>query len=699
MKFFIYERFWDSFLKLDKTTQVGVTEFISKFRTNPRSAAINLENISSFKDKSLRTARISQKYRAIIKEVEASKVYLLIWVDNHDEAMNWAKNKVIDWNEQTQAFQVFSIEESTEPMLSQQVSAPATSLFMGKYGYRELLEIGVPQALIPSVLQVENLDALEELMDYLPADAFENLFYLLEGADIDLLIHEIKEGVKSESDNALATKNNARSFVELTDDEIFNEALQGSLQKWKYYLHPSQSSMVFRDYKGAVKISGGAGTGKTVAALHRLKYLTEHKMDDKPVLFTTFTKELSKNLQDLASELKINRSAYRIENIDALAFDLAKKYNLISQNDRVIDFSYVKSSSDLWREFLEEHLLSFDEEFLRNEYEEIILPQNITDEQSYLRASRIGRGKAISRLQRVELWKIFEDFNTKKRQQNLYYKDEVFNMVSNYLHKNDETLFSHVIVDELQDFSNVELNFIRSLVKEGINDLFLVGDPLQNIYNKKIVFSRAGINIRGQRSKRLRINYRTTEEIKHLAVSVIQEIYFDDFDGGKEETTGYLSLFHGEKPVYKIFKDKQEELDYVFDEIKRLISEGVNFNEIAIAARTKDSVKDFVSKLHIGNLPYVTKNLLNSSNKGVRLTTFHGMKGLEFKHVFLTDINKRTLPLLPFNFEGMTDEEKLVIEKREKALFYVATSRAIQKLVLTGTGEKSSIIHQTLTYN
>lgn len=115
MKFFIYKRFWDSFLKLDKTTQVGVTEFISKFRTNPRSAAINLESISSFKDQSLRTARISQKYRAIIKEVEASKVYLLIWVDNHDEAMNWAKNKVIDWNEQTQAFQVFSIEESTGP--------------------------------------------------------------------------------------------------------------------------------------------------------------------------------------------------------------------------------------------------------------------------------------------------------------------------------------------------------------------------------------------------------------------------------------------------------------------------------------------------------------------------------------------------------------------------------------------------------
>ena len=302
MKLFIYDRLWDAFLKLNKTTQTKVTDFIKKFRENSKSTAINLESITTFKDPSLRTARIDQKYRAIIKEVEASNLYLLIWVDNHDEAMDWAKNKVIDWNEQTNAYQVFTLDDSVEQKTDEQSKESLLEpLFMGKYGYEDMLEIGVPQALIPSALNVDNFLALEELMNYLPDDAFENLYYLLDGADIDLLKHDIKEGVKAESMDVMTSKNNARSFIELTDDEMFNEALQGSLQKWKYYLHPSQSSLVNRDYNGPVKISGGAGTGKTVAALHRLKYLSLRNLDEKPILFTTFTKELSKNLSVTAA--------------------------------------------------------------------------------------------------------------------------------------------------------------------------------------------------------------------------------------------------------------------------------------------------------------------------------------------------------------------------------------------------------------
>ncbi len=91
MKLFIYDKFWDAFLKINKGTQSKVTDFISKFRTDSKSPAINLEAISTFKDQSLRTARIDQKYRAILKEVQAGELYLLVWIDNHDEAMDWAK--------------------------------------------------------------------------------------------------------------------------------------------------------------------------------------------------------------------------------------------------------------------------------------------------------------------------------------------------------------------------------------------------------------------------------------------------------------------------------------------------------------------------------------------------------------------------------------------------------------------------------
>lgn len=689
MKLFIYDKFWDAFLNINKGTQSKITEFISKFRTNSKSSALNLESISTFKDQSLRTARVDQKYRAILKEVTPGELYLLVWVDNHDEAMDWAKNKIIDWNEQTQAYQVFSLndkvskEETQAPMLE-------NLLFMGLYTQEDLLAIGVPEVLMPSVLKVEDISGLEKLEDYLPVDAFENLFYLLDGASIESLKTDILQGKQSE--DALGSKNNARSFIEFTNDEILNEALRGSLHKWKYYLHPSQSAVVNGNFKGAVKISGGAGTGKTVAALHRLKYLAEEKVSELPILFTTFTKELSASLSSLAEDLEIPQQQYKILNIDALAFQLAQEFNLRQPTDKVFGMNAVKKPEEIWEEVLEEHLATFDEDFLKQEFEEVILVQNVHTSAEYLKASRIGRGKAISRKQRLEVWKLIEQFLIKKIASHLYYKEEIYNMVSNYLNENNKIIFSHVIVDELQDFSNVELNFIRSLATDGENDLFLVGDPLQNIYDRKINFSKAGINIRGKRSKRLRINYRTTEEIKNLAMSVILDEKYDDFDGEEESKAGYLSLFHGPKPVYNLFSSKEEELKAVNKELVSLLEIGVHYNEIVIAARTRDSVNDFRNYLHQNGIPYVDKHLLNSKNEGIRIATFHGLKGLEFKHVFLVDVNDRTFPKLPFDYGSFSDIEKSQVIKTEKSLFYVAASRAVQQLKISGVGIKSNLL-------
>jgi hypothetical protein len=689
MKLFIYDKFWDAFLKINKGTQSKITDFISKFRTNSKSSALNLESINTFKDQSLRTARVDDKYRAVLKEVTPGELYLLVWVDNHDEAMAWAKNKVIDWNEQTQAYQVFSLDD-TVSIEETQVPVLETSLFMGLYTQDDLLAIGVPEVLMPSVLKVNDMLGLEKLEHYLPVDAFENLFYLLDGALIESLKTDILQGKQNE--DALGSKNNARSFIEFTNDEMLNEALRGSLHKWKYYLHPSQSSVVNGDFKGATKVSGGAGTGKTVAALHRLKYLASQKTSELPILFTTFTKELSESLSSLSEDLEIPQQQYKILNIDALAFQLAQKFNLRQPTDKVFGMNAVKKPEEIWEEVLEEHLATFDEDFLKQEFEEVVLVQNVHTSTEYLKASRIGRGKAISRKQRLEIWKLIELFLAKKIASHLYYKEEIYNMVSNYLNENDEIIFSHVIVDELQDFSNVELNFIRSLTAEGENDLFLVGDPLQNIYDRKINFSKAGINIRGKRSKRLRINYRTTEEIKNLAMSVILDEKYDDFDGEEESKAGYLSLFHGAKPTYTTFSNKEQELAAVKDELVALLEAGVHYNEIVIAARTRDSANDLRNYLHQNGIPYVDKHLLNSKNEGIRIATFHGLKGLEFKHVFLVDVNDRTFPKLPFDYASLSDIEKSQNLKKEKSLFYVAASRAVQQLTISGVGIKSNLL-------
>lgn len=694
MKLFIYDKFWDSFIGISKDAQKKTAEFMSKFRQNSKSSGINLEKINTFKDESLRTARIDKKYRAVLKEVDPGNIYLLVWIDNHDEAMNWAANKIIEWNENTDSYQVFEIDEETSAV-SDEKNKTEEVLFYGQFGEKDLIKIGVPKILMSSVLQIQNLSELEKMEEYLPADAFENLFHLADGANIDSLITEIQDG-KAESkaqEALLKSKNNHRSFIELTDDEMFNEALQGSLKKWKYYLHPSQAELVNRDFKESVKVSGGAGTGKTVAALHRLKYLSENKRTDQPILFTTFTKELTNNLRSLASELKINPGVYKIENIDYLAYNLAKERKLLKSENKVFGLDTGKKPADIWEKVLETELSAFDSEFLEAEFEEVILEQKLQTRQQYFRASRVGRSTPVGRQQRGEIWELVELFKKEKESSSLLYKQEIYNLLQDDLEKKEETLFSHIIVDELQDFSNVELRFIRSLTAVGKNDLFLVGDPLQNIYNRRINFSQLGINIRGNRSKRLRINYRTTEEIKNLAMKVIKGEEFDDFDGENEDKKGYLSLYHGEEPVYKTFKNKTEEYQTVLGEIRELSAEGYRYSDIVVAARTNSAVNDFRNMLYKNDIPFTEKDLLNSSNDGVRLTTFHGIKGLEFKQVFLLNVSENTFPNPPYNIHNLSEEEKQGIIKSEKSLLYVASSRAIERLFITGIGKKSELIH------
>jgi superfamily I DNA/RNA helicase len=558
----------------------------------------------------------------------------------------------------------------------------------------QLFKVAIPEVLLPSVRKIKSLADLEKLEPFLPADAFENLFYLADGANIDLLIAETEEGKLAESspEEKTGSINNQRSFIELTDDQFLDDIQSGTLHKWKYYLHPSQRRLVDAHFNGPVKVSGGAGTGKTVVALHRLKYLASlPALSTKPILFTTFTKSLTENLKDLAQDLAIPADRIRIENMDALAFGLLKKYQLIDDSTRIFGLNSVKKAAEVWEEMLESELIGYDKSFLMREYEDVVLLNNVRTFEEYLRTSRVGRGKALSRRQRKEVWDLLEKFRQIKEDSAYYYKEEVYNLLYNYLTENGLLEFGAIIVDELQDFSNVELRLIRALVEEKPNDLFLVGDPLQKIYDRKISFSKVGIQIRGKRSRRLRINYRTTEEIKRCAVSIIQECAFDDFDGEEEARAGYVSLYHGQSPQYLVYRAKEEEIEAIYSQIKACIANGSQHADICVASRTRDGVKEMKSYLHKLNIPYfeTTTDAKKGSRQGIRLLTFHSMKGLEFRHVFLMDINSRTLPLLPAAYASWEEAEKEAYLRSEKALMYVACTRAVQTVQISGIGNKS----------
>ena len=693
MKLFIHDRCMEKLIELPKTTAKKVLEFNKKFRENSRSEAIHLEPIITFKDSSLRTARIDQKYRAIIG-VASGETYHLLWVDNHDEAMDWAKNKVFEWNENTQTAQIFTSPDKVDSV--DKIVIEKTVGLYADYSDDELIKIGVPETLLELVRNINGLNDLEKNEKYLPTDAFEHLFYLSEGININQLIAEINEG-KTSSDNAIDqfnSNNNKRYFVEV-DDVLMDEIINGDFGKWQTFLHPSQRQLVESTFKGSVKVTGGAGTGKTVVALHRLKKLASltDLLDYRKTVFTTFTNSLTTNLKSLANKLSIDNSKTVITNIDTLVKDLALEANITTKYTRILDMFNSKSSAEVWDEILEKNLSEFDVRFLSTEYQNVILYNDVTTLEIYLTTSRIGRGKPLTRKQKMDIWDLVEKYNEYKQANDFFDRAELFNKVSTYNNAQETKPFKHVIADEIQDLSNVELRFLRSLVETKENDLFLVGDPYQKIYDRKINFSAAGISIRGNRSKQLRINYRTSEEIKKLAISTIKGINYDDFDGEQEKLVGYLSVFHGELPSYEIFSTKGQEIDYIIENLSILKDTGLNLNAIAIGSRTKDGLKDIKTALHRLKIPYndITTSSSNDT-KGVVLSTFHGLKGLEFKAIFLTDVNNRTCPLMVGNFYKMEDTEKTEYLNREKGLIYVAMTRSVNILMISGVGVKSELI-------
>lgn len=693
MKLYIHDKCMDQLFELPKLIQKKVLEFQRKFRDNSKSSAIHLEPISTFRDPLLRTARIDDKYRAVVKVPDSGEEYYLLWVDNHDEAMNWAKNKVFHWNENTQTAQIFTApEESIAFELKHTVQNE--NLFSA-YSDEQLIAIGVPEQSLKLVKSIRDLDELGESEKYLPADVYENLFYLSDGLNYELLLAEIKEG-KSKSEHLhdqIESINNKRSFIEV-DDELMNEIINGDISKWQIFLHPSQRKLVEADYKGSVKVTGGAGTGKTVVALHRLKHLSSVPGNKiKKIVFTTFTNALTTNLSNLAKKLSIDLSKVILTNIDSLVRDLAYENLLIDKDVRILDSFNSKSSVELWDDVLEQNLSEFDSSFLSGEYQHVILYNDIKTRDEYFKVSRIGRGQPLTRKQRIDIWRLVELYVEKKKAERFADRSELFNIVANHLHLLEEKPFSHVIADEIQDLSNVELRFLRALVNEKNNDLFLVGDPYQKIYSRKINFSSAGIAVRGTRSKQLRINYRTSEEIKRLAISSIKGLRYDDFDGETERLNGYLSLFHGSQPTYDLFKTKDAEIEEIVNIISKLRDQGYKYNDIAIGCRIKDSIKEIKSSLHKLKIPY--SDILASqadSQEAVFLSTFHSLKGLEFKAVILADVNNRTAPLYFKKFEELNAVDKEEYLQSERSLLYVAMTRAIAVLKITGTGIHSESI-------
>ena len=694
--------FLTAFAGLPKNIQSKVRQFISDFKNNPKSSSIHFEPVADLKDKKLRSVRIDKAYRGIVLEVSNQNTFILLWVDHHDEAYRWAKNKVYSINPETGVIQ-FLESDTVIGHPPEKAQAEKERYLFDHIRDRELKRVGIPELLVPYIRLIKNQNDLDAKTEKLSPEIAETLVFLSSGFSIeeierDLLEQQSKQERVDTDDykSALDSSANKRSFAVITEDSHLQEMLTYPLEKWRVFLHPNQRSIISKDYSGPTRILGGAGTGKTVVALHRAKYLASGLVRSrlpKKVLFTTFSINLARNIRENLTKIcsKDEQNKIEVTNLDAWAAEYLQKNGYTSR------IATTEQCHNIWLKIQERNNLERPLSFYRWEWDKIVQQRGVTSLQEYLQVKRTGSGTALNRKERATIWKVFQEYRSELELDNLSEYDDVIRNAGTMLQQDhSENPYQYVVVDEGQDFSENSFNLIFELSggSDGlcVNSLFIVGDSQQRIYGRKTVLKHCGIQIQG-RSKILKLNYRTTEEIGSFASGILAGEEFDDLDGQKLAGGPYKSLVHGENPIIISSSDFQDELQKVKAHIESLGDGVYSDGAICVALRTNRLVEKYKTGLEaIGITASKISIFEDTLISPISISTMHGIKGLEFDHMILAGASDKNIPNSYVLNIAPTSIEKRELEQGERSLLYVAISRARKSVAISRHGKPSQML-------
>jgi len=697
MKVAISSDFFTALSKLPKTQMNKTIKLVEKFKNDPTSSGINYEKLHFSSDSRMYSIRVDNTYRCIILKPERGDVFILLWVDHHDEAYDWAKRHKCSIHPETGSIQILETEYTTEQVTI--VKEKDIETAFGGYRDRELLHLGVPEELLMKVRQIDSEDELDGLRKNLPEEAYEGLFYLLAGDPLEEVLQYLatdkpEEEIDTEDfAKALDNENSKRRFYVVDENDIdLMSMLNAPLEKWRVFLHPTQRKLVYRDWNGPVRVLGGAGTGKTVVAMHRAKWLAQKALvSNEKILFTTFTKNLAndiyENLKKICSEDVLSR--IEVKNLDQWVYEFLYKNGY---QEKII---YSDKTTKIWDDALliKPAGLELADGFFKEEWERVIQPQSVTTLQEYIKASRIGRGTRLSRSQRKEAWEVFDEYRILLTKHNYKEPSDAMRDARVLIENGKlEELYDAVVVDEGQDFGMQAFMLLRSLVAEGKNDMFIVGDAYQRIYGHKIVLGQCGVKIVG-RSRKLKLNYRTTDEIRKWALRLFENKEMDDLDNGIDTQIDYKSLYHGPAPEIKAFDTFDDEIVAIKKYIDDLVAEDEG-SKICLVLRTKklrDEYSQRLTELGISTLLLHKDTRDDLVKNAARITTMHRVKGLDFDHVIIASVNDGIVPLgIQYqSSEELIKEERLL---RERSLLFVSATRAKKTLLITSYGKRSNLI-------
>ncbi len=684
MQFRIADTFTDSLAKLTGEEQKAVKTTAFDLQMNPANPGMSFHKLDRAKDKNFWSVRVSRDLRIIVHRTESS--LLLCYVDHHDKAYRWAERRKLETHPKTGAAQLVEIRETVQEIrVPAYVEKPEAltekpNLF-ASVADDTLLGYGVPEEWLADIRNADE-DSLLELSDHLPAEAAEALLELATGG-----VPQVS--VPSPGTDPFEHPDAQRRFRIMADADELARALEYPWEKWTIFLHPAQREIVQKDYSGPARVSGSAGTGKTIVALHRAVHLAR-KYPDTRVLLTTFSETLANALRIKLRRLISNepRLGERLE-IHAIDEVGIRLYEAHIGQARIASRGQVQQLIGKAAAGLEG--LRFSERFLLGEWSDVVDAWQLQSWEEYRDVRRLGRKTRLSEQQRLMLWAVFEQVKSGLREQGLLTQAEIFSSLARELKARRNPPFDFAVVDEAQDINVSQLRFLAALAGDKPNGLFFAGDLGQRIFQTPFSWKSLGVDIRG-RSRTLHINYRTSHQIRMQADRLLGP-QVSDVDGNVEDRRNTISVFNGPRPDIVVLDAVEQEIDEVSTWLSGLVKEGVLPHEIGIFVRSPAQLARARDAAQKSGVPFnILDEHMEVSHGRMAIGTMHLAKGMEFRAVAVMACDDEIIPLQE-RMETVADDADLEeVYNTERHLLYVACTRARDRLLVTSVDPASEFL-------
>lgn len=699
MQFVIANTFQESLTKLQGSEQNAAKLAAMELQMNPSHPSLKMHRLEKVKDKNFWSARANDDVRLIVHRTENS--CLLCYVDHHDAAYAWAERRKLTVHPTTGAAQMVVLKETVQEVIVRRYVEDTVSVqpkplpLLVNASDSELLGYGVPEDWLDAVRNA-NEDSILDLAGSLPEEAREAVLALATGVRPVQGVEatKIPEPTAAKVEEAAFAHPDAqRRFRTVSNREELGRALDAPWEKWAVFLHPAQRALVERDFNGPARVTGTAGTGKTVVALHRAVHLAEMHPSSR-VLLTTFSDVLANTLRSKLRLLLGNRprlgEQIEVLPITAMARRLYES-NLASTYGPVAIVSEEAIRQVLNEATEAEGGQQFTQGFLFTEWDQVVDAWQIKTWSEYRDVPRLGRRTRLREPQREALWRVFAHVLERLSSGRLMTESEMFMRLAQHYNEGGAPPFDFAVVDEAQDISQAELRCLSALGGSRLNALFFAGDSGQRIFQPCFSWKSVGVDVRG-RSTNLRVNYRTSHQIREHADRLLDR-EVQDSDGNIEDHRGTVSVFNGPSPDVRTATTEEAEQKIVAEWLLMLAGEGFRQEDIAIFVRSAAQLNRAEKAAKLANMHCKRLEKRMEIAPGLLpIAPMHLAKGLEFRAVAVMACDESVLPDA-HRIEAASDPSELEdIYNSERQLLYVACTRARDRLLVSNAGEASEFL-------